>query len=491
LSDEQRHLAETVRVSSEALLTILNDVLDFSRLDAGRLELEQYPFEIEPMVQGVVDIFVSRLYDKTVALTSQIGQGASGYFMGDPNRLRQVLLNLVGNAVKFTERGSIRVFADVERRDGGLRLVASVEDTGVGIPAAILPQLFTKFTQADSSTARRYGGSGLGLAICQHIVALMGGRIDVDSTEGKGSRFAFEVPLGACSDEVAAALDRQTAERGEMALDCRPARQLHILLVEDNLINQQVAVGFLTKLGQLVDVADDALQGIVMLQEGRYDLIFMDLQMPGMDGLAATREIRRLAPPFAHIPIVAMTADAMSGDRGRCLAGGMDDYISKPLKYDQLAALLGRWVDRLAVLKSSPDDESSAVVPVPLGEPAGDPEASPLLDREVNASLVDALGAEGFQAMVGLFAQDLGMRLTEIDAAILDGNLPAAAKTAHYLRGAAANLGFIRLAMMIATVESTAKDGGAVPTGAVAHLESIAMRTLDAAKATDGLRRAQ
>ncbi len=472
LSDEQRHLADTVRVSSEALLTILNDVLDFSRLEAGRLELEHYPFEIAPIVCGVVDILAPRLESKPVRLVHHIGAGAAGYFMGDPNRLRQVLLNLVGNAVKFTAQGSIGVSADVMIRGGESWFVVSVEDTGVGIPAAILPQLFTKFTQADSSTARRYGGSGLGLAICQHIVNLMGGTITVDSVDGQGSRFQFEVPVSPCPAEVAAALDRQNVPPENPMQDRRLVRQLRILLVEDNPINQQVAVGFLTKLGQLVDVADDGARGIGMLQDGRYDLVFMDLQMPGMDGLAATREIRRLAPPFASIPIIAMTANAMVGDRARCLAAGMDDYISKPLKYDHLATLLGRWIERLATARFPALEESAAV----------DGDDGSLLDRQINADLVEVLGVEGFLNMVGLFDRDLSARLEEIDAAIAGGNLAAAARTAHYLRGAAANLGFVRLAAMFSSLETAAQGDEAVPADILAHLERIAFRTMDAAK---------
>jgi len=462
LSDKQRHLAQTVRGSSEALLSILNDVLDFSRLEAGRLELEHYPFEIAPLVRSVVDIFAPRVHDKPIHLSSHVESGASGYFIGDPNRLRQILLNLVGNAVKFTERGSIAVSADVVTRDGGLWFSASVEDTGIGISSAILPQLFTKFTQADSSTARRYGGSGLGLAISQHIVDLMGGRINVISEEGKGSRFCFEVPVSRCGQEVMAVLEEPAQPR-------MPVRGLHILLVEDNPVNQQVAVGFLTKLDQSVDVADDGARGIAMLQDGRYDLVFMDLHMPGMDGLAATREIRRLPRPFADIPIIAMTADAMVGDRDKCLAGGMDDYISKPLNLDQLEAVLERWGQRLAVTRDRKDGDDG------LGQP-------PLLDRLAIASLIDALGEESVLSMVHLFEQDLSARLAEIKAATTAGDPAAVAVVAHYLRGAAANLGFTVLAKACGRLEATAKSDHVVSMETLACLEKIAAQTLDSAK---------
>jgi hypothetical protein len=464
LSEEQRHLANTVRMSSEALLNILNDILDFSRLEAGRLELEHFPFEIEPLVRNVVEIFVPRLHDKPVTLSFDIGPSASGYFMGDSNRLRQILLNLVGNAVKFTERGNISVLADVIARDGGLWLQASVKDTGIGISDETLPQLFNKFTQADSSTARRYGGSGLGLAICQHISELMGGTIAVESVVGQGSRFCFEVPVSRCPDDVVAVLEKQSVASQEQAAQRMPLRRLRILVIEDNRVNQQVAVGYLTKLGQLVDVADDGARGIAMVQDERYDLVFMDLQMPGMDGLAATREIRRLARPIADIPIIAMTADAMAGDRSRCLAGGMDDYISKPLKYDQLESLLDRWGHRLAGARENSANNVDAVA---------------LLDRDVIASLVDAVGEESFLAMVDLFRKDLEMRLSEVDGAVAEGNLTAAASIAHYLRGAAANLGFSLLASSTATLEMTMKEGQGVAAEQLAHLKDVALQTLN------------
>lgn len=486
LSGEQRHLAETVRVSSESLLTILNDVLDFSRLEAGRMELERYPFEIEPMISGVVDIFRPRLAEKNVVLNHDVGPGASGFFMGDPNRLRQVLLNLVSNAVKFTERGSIEVMADVVARNGGLWLEASVEDSGIGIPKAVLPHLFTKFTQADSSTARRYGGSGLGLAISQHIIELMGGLIRVDSVEGKGSRFRLEVPLSACPDEVAAELSRQVAPSEGLLSDRRLARRLRILLIEDNKINQQVAVGFLTKLGQEVDVADDGVQGISMLKEENYDLVFMDLQMPGMDGLAATREIRRLPSPFRHVPVIAMTADAMIGDRAKCLAGGMNDYISKPLKYEHLAKLLDCWISQLGVARSQTAAERVPVsAPAPAPAPAvGEGEAvTELFDRGAGAILVDALGRDGVAAMFDLFETDLKGRLVEIDAALDNGDGIGAAKTAHYLKGAAANLGLRRLTGLFAAMEMAARKDGVVATDVRSPLEEVAARSLAMARA--------
>lgn len=464
LSERQRHLAEMVRVSSEALLTILNDILDFSRLDAGRMELESYPFEIEPMIAGVVEIFRPRLVGKDVVLDYRVGPGAQGYFMGDLNRLRQILLNLVSNAVKFTERGSIHLGADVAMRDGVLWFEASVRDTGIGIPKTVLPQLFNKFTQADSSTARRYGGSGLGLAICRHIVELMGGRIRGESEEGKGSLFVLDMPLSRCPEEVASALARQVASSAALAAERKPARSLRILLIEDNKINQQVAVGFLTKLGQVVDVADDGARGIAMLKDEQYDLVFMDLQMPGMDGLAATREIRTLPPPFGQVPVIAMTAGAMASDRDRCLSGGMDDYISKPLKFELLADLLERWIARL----ESPRQLAVAA--------DGD-----LVDSETCAQLVEALGRDGVVSMLDLFDRDLRARMVELDGALSRGDRLETARIAHYLKGAAANLGCVRLAGLFLGLETAARTGE-VRGGSRPPIEATAEESLSAVR---------
>ncbi len=475
LSGEQRHFAETVRVSAVSLLTIINDILDFSKLEAGKLEFEDQPFEVRPLIEGVVDILSPRVRNCDVSVRWSVSSDLRGTWLGDAGRLRQVVLNLVGNAVKFTERGHIDVRAVLVPGAGQAPMLElSVIDTGVGIPEAAQSRLFTMFTQADASTTRRFGGTGLGLAISRRIIDRMGGEIGFTSEEGKGSTFWFRVPLerttaeaggglplaglrvlladddaanaasvrerleswgaevnGVSSGSSALMAARAAARRGEpfntvvaahpmegvsgldlatiLAEDAkragtglmlltrgddaavterarilgltavlpvpvpssalldammtlagtvtvpdgaaaprRSSQPLRLLVAEDNAINQQVAVGLLTKLGHRADVADDGREAVRLVDEGDYDLVLMDVQMPVMDGLEATRAIRALDGPRGRVPVIAMTANAMTGDRERCLNAGMDDYIAKPIDRHRLDALLTRWAQRLA-----------------------------------------------------------------------------------------------------------------------------------------------
>jgi len=363
LSRKQRHFAETVRVSAEALLEIINDILDYSRMEAGRLELDVHEFEIRPLVAGVVDILTPRIRNKAIRLTSFVPSEARGVFRGDPGRLRQILLNLVGNALKFTERGSVSIVVSVEAEATRSRLGIAVTDTGIGIPAAAQPKLFSMFTQADASTARRYGGSGLGLAICRRLVDLMGGEIGFSSREEGGSIFWFSVPLLRPEPALAELLEPAPAEPGpdlpqeaqeaqeaqepdavpDAAAPARAGRR--VLVVDDNPTNQEVAVALLAFLGVEAEVAYDGEEAVsmAMASVGGYDLVLMDLQMPRVDGLTATRMIRALPGSRSRVPIIAMTANAMESDRLQCLEAGMDDYLPKPIDRRRLKAILERW----------------------------------------------------------------------------------------------------------------------------------------------------
>ncbi len=351
LDSEQRHFAETVRVSSELLLSIINDILDLSKMETGRIDLRHEPFEVSKVVSGVTDILTAKLKEKPVTFEVFVSPDLKGTYMGDASRLRQVLLNLAGNAVKFTEQGSITVSATKLMRADTAWLRIVVKDTGIGIPEAVQPRLFSMFSQADSSTSRRYGGSGLGLAISKRIIDRMNGVIDLESREGEGSSFWFEVPLTPSDEQRHPPTVLQSVTQpSRPALPAPNAERsaLRILVVEDNIINQQVTLGMLNSLGCKADLAHDGVEAVRMTAAGDYTLILMDYQMPVMDGLVATREIRALPGPQRSVVIVALTASAMTGDRELCLAAGMDDYLDKPLDRARLVQLLDRWAKHLS-----------------------------------------------------------------------------------------------------------------------------------------------
>ncbi len=452
LQPTQREYAEAVQASGNSLLKILGDILDFSKIEAGKLELEHVEFDLDQVLDEVVELFADSAAARGLGLDCWIAVDAPRWLRGDPGRLRQVVTNLVSNALKFTAQGQV-VIAASRTTAGGLQL--AVRDTGPGIPAAAQARLFAAFSQADSSTTRRYGGTGLGLAICRNLVAAMGGTLTVDSEPGRGSTFTVTLPLpegrshdglppghgrrvllATASDtpsgslaarfarlgaqleatddptpvvasamaatHVVLAADASLPQRlagfaaaapGAVVLVTMPRRQPHaatradlppslrvhghplrtavlvdflehgnsrrpeqppaecptrlparrVLVVEDNAINQTVACRMLERLGQTVHVASNGIEALAALQQATYDLVFMDCQMPEMDGFEATRRIRA-APAAHHTPIVAMTANSLKGDRERCLAAGMDDYVGKPVRLPELSAVLRKWL---------------------------------------------------------------------------------------------------------------------------------------------------
>ncbi len=348
LTDEQRSYARTIRSSGRALLTLINDILDLSRVEAGRLELVIADFDPRRLVEDVAASIATRAHEKGLIFGVQFQGGLPGVLQGDEGRLRQVLFNLIGNAVKFTERGSVSVDVSYElRNDGQVELSAAVRDTGIGIAASALPTLFERFIQADSGIARRYGGSGLGLAISRGLVDLMGGHIDVETQPGRGSLFRVTVALQRSTVPQLAIADTQ--------LDASDMTEgLRILVAEDNEVNQLVISAMLAQLGHSCDVARDGLEALVKAAASQYDLILMDIHMPGLDGLAAARAIRAGDGDASRIPIIALTANAMAEDRRAYFEAGMDDHVSKPVE----AAVLARAIARVQVLQrqSEPQD---------------------------------------------------------------------------------------------------------------------------------------
>jgi CheY-like chemotaxis protein len=377
LTPEQKSYAETVRGSGEALLGIINDILDFSKIEAGKLDLEIVPFDLHSALEDVVELLAVKAHEKKLELLLWYAPDAPREFLGDPGRIRQVALNLVSNAIKFTESGHVLVEAGSQGvLDGVASMRIAVHDTGIGIPADRQSLLFRKFQQVDSSTTRKYGGTGLGLAISEQLVELMGGTISLASQVGEGSSFAFEIALRTNPSHGAPRLSAVKLERApELAMDTvqrasnrreagatapmpsersSPAPQSkeappfagrRVLLVEDNIVNQKVGAALLGKLGCRVDVAANGREALAMCAQLPYDLILMDCQMPEMDGYEATGEIRRREGAARHTPIVAMTAGAMAEDRERCLQAGMDGYLSKPVRPAQLREALGKHLE--------------------------------------------------------------------------------------------------------------------------------------------------
>jgi TMAO reductase system sensor TorS len=443
LTPRQRHLAQTISHSAEALLQIINDILDFSKVEAGRLELENVEFGLREAVEETLDIFAGRAHAKGLELACDIELDVPGTVRGDPMRLRQVLINFVGNAIKFTDAGEVIVRVRALGKDGSLRF--EVIDTGIGIAEEAQAHIFNAFSQADSFTSRKYGGTGLGLAICGQLAGLMGGEIGVHSKVNRGSTFWFEVRLEA----VAGATPALPPPAGSApALPASAARMIgpRILLVEDNAVNREVAVGMLESLGCETDTAENGWLALKAMNTATYDAVLMDCQMPVMDGLAATAEIRRREQTSgaARVPIIALTANAMDGDRERSLDAGMDDFLSKPFTQQQLATQLRRWL----ALRTLPE--------------AGRRDLSriPLIDAGVLRNIAALARPALLNSMIDLYLQHSPDLVAAIETAAANMQPEALSQAVHTLKSSTANLGGTRLAMAARECEVLVREGG-------------------------------
>ncbi|HEY1377920.1 MAG TPA: PAS domain S-box protein [Gemmataceae bacterium] len=462
LTAEQRDYLRTVRTSAESLLTVINDVLDFSKIEAGKLALEPIDFGLREAVGEAVKPLAHRARVKGLALTAKIARTVPDGLVGDPGRLRQVLVNLVGNAIKFTENGEVAVRVKVEEprakkrhEDGrfgdsvGLREIVlhfAVRDTGIGIPADKLAIIFNPFEQADTSTTRRYGGTGLGLTICARLVQSMGGRIWVESEPGRGSTFHFTarfVPSAAESrPKPPSRPPVPTAVTGPAT------RPLQVLLAEDNAVNRRLGVRLLEKMGHTVTVAADGAEAVALWEKQPFDAVLMDVQMPGMDGFEATAAIRRREDGTGrHVAIVALTAHAMAGDRERCLAAGMDEYVSKPIRPDDLARAL------------------TAVAPP----------AEPPLDRDALLARV-ANDADLLRELSELFREDAPRLLADIRDGVAAGDADRVCRAAHTLKGAAGNFGAAQAAAAADRVELLSRGGDLRAAAAAVPSLEVALR---------------
>ena len=489
LSKEQRESLETLQSSADSLLTIINDILDLSKIEAGEMHLERLGFELKTCLEHVVSLLDNRAAQKNIELEFHIDKLVPKRLVGDVSRLRQILMNLIGNAIKFTPKGKVEVWvsshSDCESSLTGMgcttmkkiNLKFQVRDTGIGIQKSDLPKLFQVFSQVDASTSREYGGTGLGLAICQKLVTLMGGEIGVESEENRGSTFWFTAtflqpdameivtgipsqpelsPSPSGSPKLASSTQISLTQIPQVKFSGEGLTRIHqeatneaktplkILVVEDNPVNRKVLLRQLQLLGYCPECATNGREAIEHLQLDDCDLVLMDCQMPVLDGYDATRELRRYEGQTRHTVVIALTAHAMKGDREKCLAAGMDDYLTKPVNLETLKAKVEDWAGQL---------HSTSWVPKPR-EPACPPN---LIDFDRLNEVSDG-DVEFQQELLEMFIEDVTEKLPGLQQAFQDGDCSEIAHYAHTIKGASANLGITSMQAIALKLEHQARD---------------------------------
>jgi signal transduction histidine kinase/DNA-binding NarL/FixJ family response regulator len=435
LPEDALSSVKTIRSSGEALLEVINEILDYSKIEHGKLELEERAVDIRALAGTTVSIIRGRADDHGNTVVLDIPDSLDAlYVRTDPTRLRQVLLNLLSNAVKFTSKGTVTLRLREFYRHGKLMLRFEVEDTGIGIDEAGLAKLFKPFSQVDASISRKYGGTGLGLTICKQIVEKLGGELGMSSTVGVGSIFWFELAV--------VAVGKDEVRRQATGQDKAPLPRLRILLVEDNRVNQMVATRFLDRLGQEVVVAGDGAQAVSIAREQSFDVILMDMQMPVMDGIEATRRIIADGGLCSTTPIIAMTANASDDDRRRCIEAGMAGFESKPVTMERLRNVIHSIVDVPADGQAR-DMQNDIGLPEPII--IDDMDFPPLsiegLDDARQSELVEALGEDVFRELVESFFNDATGLIQDLHVALANHDPEKIDRTLHTIKGAAVNVG--------------------------------------------------
>ncbi|MDQ5903075.1 MAG: two-component system, sensor histidine kinase and response regulator [Pseudomonadota bacterium] len=478
----QKERLRKITDSAQHLLAIINDILDISKIEADKITLEQNDFETATVFDNIATLMNARLAEKGLSMTREIDPALPSVLRGDSLRLSQILVNYVGNAIKFTERGRIAIRAKlIEEQDAMLLLRIEVEDTGTGIAPEVIPRLFSPFEQADSSTTRNFGGTGLGLAICRRLARLMGGDVGVDSQLGHGSTFWCTVRLARGRHAVRVA-STGTQAHAETLLKQRTAGMC-MLIAEDNLINQEVARGLLEAVGLEVDVADNGEDAVTMLRNRKYDAVLMDMQMPVMDGLAATQAIRRL-PDRQDMPIIAMTANAFSDDRRRCLEAGMNDHLSKPVNPDELFSTLLRWL---------PERDPGAIARPLSAAVENEPPLQEGLPLMVHLRTVPGLdSARGLHAVRGrestyrmllaTFTDTHTEDMSRLRSHLAQGDTTSATRVAHSLKGVAATLGLHTIESAARLLE-TAIGAGTAPDKLNPQIVALELQLMDTSAA--------
>lgn len=488
LTSVQRDLVNTAHDCADALLVVVNDILDYSKMEAGKVTLEKISFSPAQIIDNVKSMLSARAEAKGLVLDVDLAPDMPTWVVGDPTRFRQILINLVGNAVKFTMSGNVRISgAHHTQPDSSLKLLFEVRDTGVGIDPEARTKLFNRFSQADGSTTRKFGGTGLGLAICKQLVEMMAGEIGVESKVGKGSRFWFT---------MAAEMGNEPAEvegGGIVPYEALLSKSLKILVAEDNSVNQKFISGLLSRRGHTVHIVEDGLQAVEAAKRDSYDVVLMDVQMPRMDGPAATRMIRQIGS-CKSLPIIALTANAMPGQREEYLAAGMDDYVPKPVEPGALFSAVARHVGRIArpqqdaLLADTTRADANQVLVAAAGGGqfrSGSTIVSldsvqefPILDSERLKEISLHLDAESLHATVSLMPGEARDCLNGIVDAIDADDVKAIQRAAHRIAGMASNFGAMRLFEIAKKLETHSSLEVSDYRGALPILEDTIKRTI-------------